>query len=332
MESYLIVKGINKFINPNKISKNNSIDLVKLKKVTRIGETSDSGISSNKFGLYWFLTPKGRALFKTFDYYLHYNVRELRIINELVCMELLKLLNIPCVQYEPAYFNLYDGLVSYDITGENEKIIPLYKLFGSNSIKNNCNLESVSYFLDRIKQEGYKFSKKDFILSMYTNSVFDFIVKQMDRHYNNINCIVDDDKNLRYANIMDNEFAFISQYFSGSVLTHEEEKYCNLLSYYDDYAPVISLNGVDSKNKLNGIVTDIVNCAKSNKDMNRILNHIINNFNIDKAIELVEQNGILISNEYKEYMKNVCKDSISHLLSKMEQNEDYDSSIIETLY
>lgn len=85
MYNYLVVKGINKFISPTQIlNKNNCVDLSRFKHLKRVEKYTNYGISSDRFGLVWFMTDKGKALFKTFDSHIHYNIRNLRIINELV--------------------------------------------------------------------------------------------------------------------------------------------------------------------------------------------------------------------------------------------------------
>ena len=76
-----ILKNLDKFTNI-KLAKGVNIELF----VTddRKCDKNSIGVSTETYGDKWFLTPKGKALFKTYDSTYSYNTRNIRIVNELL--------------------------------------------------------------------------------------------------------------------------------------------------------------------------------------------------------------------------------------------------------
>ena len=112
-------------------------------------EDKTVGVSTFRFGDNWFVTSKGRALFKA------YNVDKqgIRIVNELLYDELANQINLPVAKYLPANYrhnneekntnpNLnkhYHGLASIDVTKKNEKIMTGYQLLKYNNYRGRRN-------------------------------------------------------------------------------------------------------------------------------------------------------------------------------------------------
>ena len=116
------------------IKKYNDIRLargLKLNEVPTTVRNGNNGISTEKFGRSWYMLPKGRAIFKTYgdtDNFFN-SIRNLRLVNELLCYELAKQMNVPCAEYELASKGLNKGIVTYDVAKEGEKIVNLYDFY-----------------------------------------------------------------------------------------------------------------------------------------------------------------------------------------------------------
>ena len=172
----------------------------------------DVGISSRNFGKNWYILPKGKAIFKTYDSYKKFeNIKQIRIINELLCYELAKQVNIPCAEYELATNNNVTGLVTYKITNDNEILVKGqdFLLFANGEAHND--MISYSRACKYYKELGFKIDRKKIMLDLYKIAVFDALTLQTDRHMNNI-CFIKNTKDdtIRVSPIIDNELAFLA--------------------------------------------------------------------------------------------------------------------------
>ena len=332
MKSYVKVKGIKKFLNHQKFG---GIDLTKFSRVPR-GEYSILGAATQSFGSSWFMTPKGLALFKTYDNDDYIHIRDLRIINELVCMHVLQSLGIRCAEYEPANFVFeevdedysdgrkrtiyYDGLVTYNVTGIGEQLMPACALFDGVNY-DQFSLEEISDRLDNLADRGYKFDKDEVMASLFAGVVVDFITKQTDRNGTNINFIVDEQNNLRVAPMMDNEHSFYTLYMTQDLMYNaaygKDKDEIDLKHFENMYRDHTSTCGMSiktpSQNFTPNMARDIVSFAISSPQMMDILKHILGSIDISAAIKETESHGITIPAEYKDFMEHVVHSGVNEL-------------------
>ena len=160
---------------------------VNLKNVSTISRKKESitpSTSLKKYENYMFKLNNGNALFKTYDSDYNSNIKELRIINELVCQNLANQIGISNAKYEPAHIDDDIGLVSYNVLKDGQKLISLTKFLSYDvSLKNN--LIDISTAVTHYRNLGYNISS-DIIYNIYTYIVFDALTLQTDRHTNNI--------------------------------------------------------------------------------------------------------------------------------------------------
>ena len=345
MKSHATVAGVKKF---TKMPKFSGIDLTRIQTVKRCNKysLSHSGISSSTFGDVWFLTPKGQALFKTFDSFNFQNTRNLRIANELISQELLEQTGIPHAEYEPAILRIspqmdnividdleeklknafkhinaeahfplvdgqrvYNGLVSYNFLSLGEQLRPLSHILDMDRYF-EPSLEFVSERLGDLQRRGYKVSKREIILNLYALSVFDFLTKQTDRNSNNLNVVVDENLNIRPAKVIDNEFAFFGQYFSSDKTKKNDHKMSDMIKYHNNFARQISMLSFHADygcNRLENTAKDIVAYSLVHPEMKQILTHILKNMDVDKAVENTRKKGVQISPEYHDFIKTVVE-------------------------
>ena len=342
MKNYAKITGINKFADS---SVARQLDLSPFSVVYRNKWSKNTGVSTQSFGNFWFLTPKGQALFKTYDSSEYKAARNIRIINEMVCMELLESLGIPCATYEPAKFKLadssapelasafamrektepgishktHDGLVSYNFLSIGEELYPLGRVLDMDAYF-EPPLETISEKLNILQDTGFKVSKRDIISSVYALSVFDFLTKQTDRNSNNLNVVIDEQRNVTPARVIDNEFAFFGQYFTSSNLKRSEVSLEEMTQYHDMFARHVTMREDHSEcSPKRGAQTakDIVAYACKHKELKAILSHIVKNIDIDTAVQKTREKGIEISPEYHEFMRAVIESSKTELINLM---------------
>lgn len=209
-----ILKNLKKF---NNIKLAKGIDAQFFVTERRVVNMYSVGVSTETFGDKWFLTPKGRAIFKTFDSDYAENIRNIRILNELLCKSLCDQIGLDCAEYELAYIENTDGLLTYDIT-EGKKLISFSK-FMSISKKLSPNLFDCAVAIDKYAAKGYKINKKDIITSMYKTILFDTLTMQTDRNSQNFNLLYDSKKKeFSPAKLIDNEFAFCGELLSSWIV------------------------------------------------------------------------------------------------------------------
>ena len=265
-----------------------------------------SGVSLKKYGHVWFNLEKGEALFKTYDGDYKKEVRDLRIINELICSCLAKQVDINSAIYEPAILNNEYGVVTYNFLKANQKLLTL-----DNFLQPGDTTPSLVNIADKIEifqMMGYEISKSEIIFDLYKIMIFDALTLQSDRNAFNINFIFDSNYNtITVAPMFDNEFAF------------SVENMCNLYFNSDNlsFKDLICNHSIDSKNlevtseftfnekRFGKQIIQLTNLAKSNEDMKEFLIKSIKKLNVNNAIEKVENMGIEITNEYKQYMKTI---------------------------
>lgn len=319
-----ILKNTEKYANI-KLAKGLLLD--ETKTVRRGGE---SGVSTKKYGKVWFCLPKGRAIFKTYDDIFCFDIRQNRIINELICKELCNLVGIRCPEIEPASKNGVEGVVSYNVVKSGEELInamKLGKIAHFNDFSNS--LEDYAYIADELPIYGYNVDKRKFVEDIYKICIFDFITMQTDRHEGNLFFIKNKStKEISVAPLIDNEFAF----YGKKLITYIDKRFIDMNSdikeQYRKFANYITVKTNFGSN-FETQATEIVTLAKNDKNFNKILKNIIKNFDINKAIENVEKMGYEISPEYKEYLATIIEYSTEYLIEKYKELKINKSKYIE---
>lgn len=296
------------------------------KTVKRGGEI---GVSTKKYGKVWFCLPKGRAIFKTYDDIFCFDIRQNRIVNELLCKELCNQVGIKCPEIEPASKNGVEGIVSYNVAKRGEELIDamdLGRLVRFSDFTNS--LEDYAYIADELQSLGYNVNKKQFVDDIYKICVFDFLTMQTDRHESNLFFIKDKkEREIKVAPLIDNEFAFcgkaLIKFISKNYIEENDVK-----EQYQNFSSFIRIKTNYCLN-LDTRATEIATLAKNDKRFKKILSDIVQKMNIKTAINKVENMGYEIAPEYKEYLENITEYSTELLLNKYKELKVDKSKYIE---
>ncbi|MBO5884552.1 MAG: hypothetical protein J6Q51_02020 [Clostridia bacterium] len=282
-----------------------------VKQIIRKGET---GISTAISGLKWYLLPKGRAIFKSFEGPVYKDIRLIRIANELLCQELAKQVEVDCAVYQPATHQGINGLLSFDVTGKNEELISGFKLhelaYGDDlEFAPNNELNSYIPALKELQKMGFKFNLKEVIFNLYKIAVFDSLTAQSDRHIENTFFIINlKAKTVKVAPLIDNELAFNAEnetrlaknFPIGKLEINKQVN--NISKQLVITEPCTHLQKTYDKN-----LAHIVALANINPELKQILFDMIRNYNLDKAISEVERKGTILSPSYKKYLLTLNK-------------------------
>ncbi len=280
------------------------VDLKNIKTTKRSTNKSNTGVSTTDYGNVWFNLPNGKALFKTYNTYRE-DIKKYRMINELVCCILAKQVGINCAKYQPAHINDNKGLISYNILNKNEKLVNGETILNKGFYK-EPTLFNFAEALEYYEKAGYVVNKKEIISDLYKIIVFDALTMQTDRNIFNINFIIDKQANLKVAPLIDNEFAFFGEFFYPDSETYQITKE-DLLSQYavDGKYLTIEKSGIFKKFDYLDNLKDIVIMAKKNRTMKNIFCNIIENLNIEDAVNELIKQGISVDDEYKMFMKKI---------------------------
>ncbi len=295
--------------------------------------TGVKGISTSRFGSRWFITPKGRGIFKNYNI----DMDGTRIANELLYDELAKQLGISVAKYKPAHYKKYNGLLSMDIAKSNEELMDGcglldYDEFGGFNV-------FVDYIkaLDIFKEgEGYYVDKSNIKMNLYKMMILDSLTFQEDRHEHNMTFLVNHkDGYLTCAPLIDNEMCFAAL----TLNSDEANKF-----KYIDYNTFMKLHGEAIRLHVNTVVSklpceqrykanikELVRLATKSKRMQNFLFLALHKLNIEEAFQNVEKLGYEISPEYKNYVKNlikISKNTFKECISEIRQ-ECQDSIVLE---
>ncbi len=288
--------------NVNKYDKLKLIDLKNCKTINNNGK--DLGISTTTYGSKWFLLPKGKAIFKTFDDDIFPYSKNIRMINELVCYELAKMIGIPCAEYDPAFKEdngkVNIGVVSYKVNSFGQSLNTVYDV--GQYIKNNTLKDIYQEIAQDSSEKGIVLDK-NFKFDLFKVMVFDTLTLQQDRHLSNIHILDYKKQNFRMLSpLIDNEMAFAA---------------ISLNYFIENDIPISVFNIMDDMNRFNSsikfikyreyhnfddTIKDIINYAKTNVHRKNFLKNAIKNLDIKTAIKNVEEKGIEINQNYKKYM------------------------------
>ena len=319
MEAKGIIKNIDKF---NDIKLATGIDLTLYATRNRRVNLSSSGVSTETYGSKWFMTHKGRGLFKTYDSYFDKKTKQIRMYNELLCQELCKQVGIRCATYERAHINGIDGLITYDFVGKNKMVT----IFDFMRVDKNLelNLLDCARAIDIYAYNGYSINKKQAIVDLYKMIVFDTITLQTDRNPHNINMLYDG-KKIQVAPLIDNEFAFGGERLIDSMEFEEE---CESLVTFDD---LVSKHAKSSKiftfddcytsddRRYKNNIQQITFYAKKHPALMNVLQNMLQNLDIDKAMAELDRQGAQVNPYYKEYIRGIVTKTKSLLVAQKKQ-------------
>ena len=325
-----ILKNVNKF-NNSKFSL--GLNLENAKTLKRETNKNVKNASIKKYGQVWFKLAKGNALFKTYDGKYKPELKNVRIINELVCMELCKQIGIPHADYELAHLGKDTGLITYNFLKSNQNLIPLAEFLIPNMDLGN-SLIDIMEACDFYKSLGYTINKEKIFLDVFQIMVFDALTLQSDRNNYNLN-FIKNNKNHSFSvsKLFDNEFSFgVELIFdmAKEATNKKELKIQNILSEYAQSAKILNVQNEmygDSRRYRNNLV-NLCNLAKSNKKAGNILKNALKNLNINNAIKSVEALGVEITPEYKNYLSKTIHLTKSLFVNELKKPKNEDTTYI----
>ena len=287
-------------------------------------EATAGGISTKKYGNKWFMLPKGKAIFKTFDEYAE-DVRNHRIANELICKELADMMHIRCAEYELATKDGETGVVTYDIKRPDEFMLSGYEMCVIKKIGSANKFESYLKAIKEYEKAGFTFNKQKIVTDLYKLMVFDCLTMQTDRHMNNIFVVFNKkNKTMKMSPLIDNEFAFNIDNARFALNSSQDEILEDEIEEDLKYIvkQITVYDTVSKKSLVHENIKQIVDVAKLNPKLDAILKHMINNFDINSAIEKINKKD-------EKYLKN-CEKVIKKLI--LEEYNKKDRRIFKAMY
>lgn len=267
----------------------------------------------DKEKIVWFYVPE-KVVFKNYKTSkLRYqsSVKNLRMMNELICTKLAEQIGLKSAVYKPASYKGVKGLVSYNFIRTNEEKLDTIAV-GS--------LSELEAYLDDRKQSGYKFDLKQITDEFFRLIILDCLTLQVDRHCFNVMLLANkEDKSVRLGNVFDCEFAFGADMFFGIEKSTLEDfgvfndkfKFEKVIDKYDlslIFKTIIS-EGYDcltcvpmehSDKYFKNRVFDCCEYAKYHNAMDVLLD-VLKKVDVKKAIEELKKEGIEIG-EYANYV------------------------------
>lgn len=327
MEKRFLIKNIGKY--PD-IKLATGLNLKTFSRTKRyVSVYGGSGVSTEDYAGSWFLINKNgtkqKAIFKTYNSWYADTFRTNRMFNELLCEQICKQIDLPCAKYESAHIKDQDGLVSYNILGENEKLVTFAQFLKNEPTE--INLIEISNAIDEYIKKGYNIDKKQAILDLYKIIVFDNITMQTDRHSYNL-CMVynKQTKTYKVAPLFDNEFAFgtkqlldLDEGFPYTIKQFEKE--CSMNQY------LFSIDEFTGHQymKIHKNMQNIVKYAKKSVVFMQILKETLEKIDVATAIQNLEMQGHVVNEDYKkmvtelvEYTKEMINDELKKPSTKQE--------------
>lgn len=260
----------------------------------------------------WFYLPE-KVIFKNYNpeglRYGNY-VKNLRIMNELICIKLAEQIGLKAAVYKPAVYDGVKGLISYNFIKSNERKLDTITI-GS--------LEALKIYLDEIKDSGYKFDSKQILNDMFKLIILDCLTLQVDRHCYNVMLIANkNDKTVRFGDVFDCEYSFGVDMFYGASkglvkkfgINNDKFKFRNIIDKYDlsliyktnisEAYDCLTCVPIEQSDKyFQNRVFDCCEYAKYNGTMNILLD-VLKNVDVKKVIEDLKKEGIIIG-DYAKY-------------------------------
>ena len=296
----------------------------------------DYGFLHDEFAKQWFVTQKGRAMFKTYDLEFNSNDGFVRIQNELISGAIAKQLGLDVAEYVPAQYKIFEGLATYDYQKENEVVISGSKFLTMGNCKQLSNLQEFLSCAKNINNQGkYKIDLQKMESDLFKMIVFDSLTFQEDRGLQNILFLLNQkDKTIKVAPITDNEYAFGG--FQENVSFDEKgvERQSFLSSHSRNVLFTIKpMEYYGVKNRYLQNVKDIVEYVSKNEELKKFLVMALNKLDYKKAIESINSTSNTIPNgyelvllEYEKLAKDVYKKAIQKFKSQ-EMGLNWDEKI-----
>ena len=308
------------------ILKNTSkYEVLKLAKGVDLGQylhySANYNVENNyKYISDWVYTDDGRVYFKSGESVVYGDTQRLRVVNELLYDNLAMQLGMWTAKYEPATLKDTSSLISHDVlefADMNEELRTIGNYFNV-PFRQEIGLDRILEKWDSIPQlQGYKCDKEDLVFKIYRMMVLDAITFQEDRHEDNIHLFVDDkNKTVRFAPIIDNEYAFAAKTLNKFF---EVSEYGNL-EYIIDEDEFLAQHGaalrltvrndtqyLPSPEKYKKNAMDLVKFASTKPRLKAFLFDALKCVDINQAIESIERKGYAISDDYKQYLKDLTK-------------------------
>ena len=328
-----ILKNVNKF---SKIKLAKGIDVKKLHFTTRSKkEIKELGVSTKDYGKVWFVMPDGtKALFKTYNIDSTLKNKKLRMVNELLCYQLCKQIDMPCAKYEPAHIDKQVGLISYNFLKDGEYTKSLFELLKIDKTLSGTLTDTLEA-LDQYQEMGYSIDKRNILKNLYKFIIFDTITLQSDRHEGNIQFIFNEDTaEIKLAPAFDNEYAFsidIAYKMYKKNKDNEPKSIDDLRDEYSLWAKYFTVMDELRSTKMAFInnVKYICAIAKADKEFNSILNRFLTNINPKAAFVNLEKQGISVPEEYKEYVTTIIKENIKEIKTALKNVAKDDKEYFE---
>ena len=306
-KNYPIMKNTNVY---KVLKMANGINLDRCKK--RLRADPITGVSSRRYGMYWFYTSKGRGIFKTYqdDMMFGFKYTELRLVNELLYGILGEQIGVSCAKYEPANYQGLQGLVSFDVADKKERLISLKEI--SRKFLPGVGFKYYKYYF---YDQEIETDKKQLDMDVFKMATLDALTIQEDRHSGNIHVLINKRNNkFRLSPIIDNEFAFAGKTFDYLARSfYRPEVDVEYFLQKSDLA--FRMNAGDFFDAmyypLKTQIKQVVELAKNDKDKKTFLFSAIKNINIKKALKDVEKMGYKISDDYKQYAYDIIELSMS---------------------
>lgn len=283
-----------------------------------------TAVSSELSNNIWFITPKGKAIFKSYTsekFNKFNNITPIRMINELLCCQLCKQVGIPCAEYESAEYKNVAGIITYNIAKENEELITGHEFL---NMFFDINHSIEDYLIEAnftIKRNDYIINTEKFLEDLFKIAVFDILTMQTDRHNANLLFTMNNKtREIKVAPLTDNEFAFCGKILP-SLFKKEKFTASEMIEQYYQNASILEV----TKNKrkqtktYKKIIKELVQLTEKHEHLKPILLNIIKNLNITRAFEYLEKEcGVVVSEQYKKFVKKTTSLSKKHFLYELE--------------
>ena len=264
-----------------------------------------NGATTSRFGKVWFLTSKGKALFKNYDK----EDSKTRVINELLYMMLARQVGVSVAEYEPAYYKNHQGLATYNFLKENEDLLHCSEFFGDKWL-----FITYTQFADYFK-DVYNFRQRvdydKICFDLFKMMVLDSLTFQEDRTRNLFVIKNQDTEMLSLAPAFDNEYAFCGQslmfdlkYFKKEISDED------LLAEHARYMYLVASDYTLLKSKYymyQADVREIIELAKTKPTYFEFLKQTLNKINYQKGILKIEEMGYKINDDYKKFLLKLEK-------------------------
>ncbi|MBR4124273.1 MAG: hypothetical protein IKR12_01740 [Clostridia bacterium] len=317
-------------------------------------ESDDTGVVTEKFGGNWFVTPKGRVIFKNYDV----DDGRLRIVNELLYDELAKQIGLPVAKYLPAEYKSYPihyllridkdkiekpepekihiGLASVSVLKKDERLFNGGRLldydgfFGEETLKDY--IKALEIFE---KSEGYSVDKKGIKSQLYKMMVLDALTFNEDRHLGNVFFIRNDkEKYLKASPVIDSELCFlgVNIWIKKSECLENAKTVNEVLAEHGQKIRMFVNNDIkneEPKNRYKANVKALVDLSANSNNMQKFLNYTLKRIDINKAFKNVEKMGYEVTPDYKEYVNNLINISTGLLKKYMKELNKVDESAKE---